>query len=564
MALSVRRKLPLVLGPLILGYGFHAARQQLISNDAPPSAGGNGSGGSGGVSGSHIFLLNPAQVSARLRQNEESVEFERGTGILRYDFAQVSSNSPCEDDHSERIVSVPLVSANDVESNTDWHFYGIYDGHGGFSTSQKLREALIPRVVGQLNQIYQPVVPGSSRRLVPVDPDAIDDAIKNAFVSLDDEIVQSNIARLLSSPSRKAAVELLPPALSGSCALLAFYDSSSRDLRVAITGDSRAVLGVRRRSGHWQAKALTEDQTGSNEDEVRRIRSEHPQSENDSCVRHGRVLGIYEPTRSFGDGAVKWSREIQRKLATLFFGTRMSSALLTPPYMTAKPVITRTQLQVDEEPGFVVLASDGLFEMLSNDQVVGLVVDWLQQRQPASLDVITNPKGKPVQGSTVRGADRMGRLASFFFRSKPRRQVGDPVEDVTDHKENLKAPIYRRSSVESKSGSGNSGSDSTSALQAGSKSGGNAAASSSAAGTADTSGGGEHITGSPQWASAQDANAATHLIRSALGGNDQEQVSLLLSIPAPMSRNYRDDLTVTVVFFGSQTGGDGSVRKSKL
>lgn len=40
----------------------------------------------------------------------------------------------------------------------------------------------------------------------------------------------------------------------------------------------------------------------------------------------------------------------------------------------------------------------------------------------------------------------------------------------------------------------------------------------------------------------EDGNLATHLIRNALGGAKREQVSALLSIPAPWSRRYRDDV----------------------
>lgn len=45
----------------------------------------------------------------------------------------------------------------------------------------------------------------------------------------------------------------------------------------------------------------------------------------------------------------------------------------------------------------------------------------------------------------------------------------------------------------------------------------------------------------------EDGNVATHLIRNALGGPSREKVSALLSIPAPHSRRYRDDITVTVM-----------------
>lgn len=59
----------------------------------------------------------------------------------------------------------------------------------------------------------------------------------------------------------------------------------------------------------------------------------------------------------------------------------------------------------------------------------------------------------------------------------------------------------------------------------------------------------------------EDSNVATHLIRNALSSaGSKEYVSTLVSIPSPMSRRYRDDLTVTVAFFGdSGNDVDGSL-----
>lgn len=39
------------------------------------------------------------------------------------------------------------------------------------------------------------------------------------------------------------------------------------------------------------------------------------------------------------------------------------------------------------------------------------------------------------------------------------------------------------------------------------------------------------------------AHASTHLIRNALGGADDDKVAATLSIPSPMSRRYRDDIS---------------------
>lgn len=56
----------------------------------------------------------------------------------------------------------------------------------------------------------------------------------------------------------------------------------------------------------------------------------------------------------------------------------------------------------------------------------------------------------------------------------------------------------------------------------------------------------------------EDGNLATHLVRNALGGAKREQVSVLLSIPSPLSRRYRDDITITVILLGDSNGsGEG-------
>ena len=54
----------------------------------------------------------------------------------------------------------------------------------------------------------------------------------------------------------------LAPAYSGSCALVSYYHSESQLLKVACTGDSRAVLGRRDAAGEWEAIALSTDQVG--------------------------------------------------------------------------------------------------------------------------------------------------------------------------------------------------------------------------------------------------------------------------------------------------------------
>lgn len=422
-----------------------------------------------------VFLLNDEQVSNKLRQFEESYNVHRGKGVLRYDICQLPSNSPIEDDRAEEIVQVPILQDNNIKTSTDWMFFGVFDGHGGWTTSGKLRDQLISYIIHELGTIFKPAKE-ENLRYVP-NSATIDQAIKNGFLKLDHEIVNKNIERLLNDNNKARAAELLMPALSGSCALLSFYDTNSRMLKVALTGDSRALLGSFR-DNKWTVRQLSIDQTGSNPTEVARIISEHPDEAN--VIKNGRVLGTLEPTRAFGDCRYKLSASIQERIYKQFFGRRLPNNLKSPPYVTAEPVITTTKVN-PENNDFLVMASDGLYEMLSNEEIVGLVVKWMEKEKMI----------KPQK--------------SFWnYFSSTENKLPEAV-DITSDKSS-KQP-FRKSR--------------------------------------QSSGNGYFL---------EDKNVATHLIRNALSnGGSREQISMLVSIPNPVSRRYRDDLTVTVVFFGTDS-----------
>lgn len=473
-----------------------------------------------------LEMMTPDVATARLRKTEESYIVDRGRGVVRYDLATLPSNDPIEDDHAEKVVEVPnTVAATDGDAtSSDWMFWGIFDGHSGWTTSAKLRQALISFVARELNTTYKaalstsnPVTEVESSSFLP-NSSAIDSAIKLGFLKLDHEICHSPISTL-SKVSKSEASAALAPALSGSCGLLSFYDSRSKVFRVACTGDSRAVLGRRNLStGKWYATPLSEDQTGSNPTEEARMRSQHPDEQ--FVIRSGRVLGQLEPTRAFGDAIYKWTKDVQDKVKRHFFGRTPSPLLKTPPYVTAEPVVTSTQI----EPGngdFVVLATDGLWEMLTNEEVVGLVGQWIE---------VQNSR-RPSPSSSSNAAW----LTSWFRSSKDEQPL----------------PVER---------------------------GGNSDKSGQVVATGET----EAPIRQQQWHldpsesaskrwTVQDSNVATHLVRNALGGRDNDMVCALLTLPSPYSRRYRDDLTVEVVFFGegtqekglsgqSEGGGGGGVR----
>ncbi|CAK7197710.1 [Pyruvate dehydrogenase [acetyl-transferring]]-phosphatase 1, mitochondrial [Sporothrix eucalyptigena] len=440
-----------------------------------------------------IEMLSPDQVTQQLRKNEESYGINRGKGVLRYDLVQLASNDPIEDDHAEKIVEVPTKSAaGSAVSNdsSDWMFWGVFDGHSGWTTSAKLRQALINYVARELNETYNAA---PSEAGPPAD--AIEGAIKVGFTRLDDDIVNQSAQKVLAQKSKTVAAELLAPALSGSCALLSFYDSKSKLLRVACTGDSRAVLGRRSASGKWTATPLSVDQTGSNPEEVARMRSLHPGEEH--VIRNGRVLGGLEPTRAFGDASYKWTRDVSDRLRNSFFGRSQSPLMRTPPYVTAEPVVTTTKIE-PENGDFIVMATDGLWEMLTNEEAVGLVGKWIESQAKAAVSGNNGASAMDSAWARVFGRKASGALP-----------VEAAVEGSTG-KNGERVPIRLRQW-------GISPDDSDRFV-------------------------------------VKDKNAATHLVRNALGGTNEEQVSALLTLPAPFSRRYRDDLTVQVIFFGDSAG----------
>lgn len=331
-----------------------------------------------------------------------------------------------------------------------------------------MRNVLISYVARELDTAYKTAATDPS--VLTPSAEAIDAAIKRGFVRLDNDIVYDSVDKVMKANSRRVAAEILAPALSGSCALLAFYDSRSRDLRVAVAGDSRAVLGHRGHSGKWVATALSEDQTGGTPSEIKRLRQEHPGEPN--VVRNGRILGQLEPSRSFGDAFYKWTKETQEKIKSRFFGRTPHQLLKTPPYVTAEPIITTTK--IDPQQGdFLVLATDGLWEMLSNEEVVGLVGQWIESQRSGNLD------------------GNKAWLQSWFGSESKRL----PVEKATQTNTEGQRPPIRQQQYD--------------------------------------------IPGAAERFVVEDKNAATHLVRNAMGGKDRDMVSALLTLPSPYSRRYR-------------------------
>ncbi|KAJ3759919.1 phosphatase 2C-like domain-containing protein [Lentinula raphanica] len=320
--------------------------------------------------------------------------------------------------------SIAVYFPDSSDSPDDRRSYlALFDGHNGPTMSDILCDNLIEYVARALSELpsqYQDTsdISGfidlhnsynessdnaSSDNISPsisttpssnsVD-DIIADTIKQTFKEFDDALIDPT--EVLSSPteSKTNAVRSLRYAYSGSCALMSIYDLDTKVLRVALTGDSRAVLGRKIHTPNssdngttvkYEVQVLSHDQNAHNPHEVRRLENEHPGEE---VVKNGRVMG-WGMARAFGDAAYKWSIEVQEKLYEKYLGDRVRENMKTPPYLTAEPEITATKIQKGD---FLIMASDGLWDCLTSEEAVGLVGLWLSTNSTADSATDENDK----------------------------------------------------------------------------------------------------------------------------------------------------------------------------
>ena len=257
--------------------------------------------------------------------------------------------------------------------------------------------------------------------------------------------------------------DTLEVGLSGACACVAHIEGCH--IHIANCGDTRAVLGQLNEDGTWMAKPLSTDHNCENPKEVERLLRGHPTAESTSLIKSNRLLGQLIPLRAFGDIRYKWPVSDLKSLVTLMNAAYAYSLIPlhyhTPPYLHAEPEVTYHKLSPCDK--FLILASDGLWEMMSNEQVVRLVAQHMEGEE-------TEDKFELADASATLGSIN-------------------------------KELVRRKSGLAYKT---------------------------------------------------DDDNVATHLIRHALGP-EHRKVSEMLTLPRDVVRSYRDDITIIVVYFDTDS-----------
>nr|CAG4636160.1 EOG090X05SW [Eubosmina coregoni]SVE69786.1 EOG090X05SW [Eubosmina coregoni] len=376
-------------------------------------------------------------ATAILQANEKIYEVTKpGSVIKSIDWNQLASNNPLED-------SLAIAQLCDNKS----YLLGVFDGHGGPACARVLAKRLLSYIAASLpsqhisSLLIEQMTPTAEFRteveslyayefnqyhasvshlrdtlsandVSQASIESTERALLTAFEAMDQQLSEEALAFLLGPEmadilqrvprwdwkpwwkddflSRDKTLQLstLSAAMSGAVASVVHV--SSNNLVLANTGDCQAVVGFINEDSTWCARKLGREHTAENAAEVERLYSEHPRNEQDTVLRMDRLLGQLMPLRAFGDFRFKWPRHVLEKWVSPVVGeTALPPNYKTPPYLTARPELTHYTLSPRDK--FLVIASDGLWDLLSPTQVVRLVGEHMSGR--VALGPLTLPPG---------------------------------------------------------------------------------------------------------------------------------------------------------------------------
>ncbi|XP_066305750.1 probable protein phosphatase 2C 28 [Miscanthus floridulus] len=255
-----------------------------------------------------------------------------------FSMAVVQANQLLED--QSQVESGSLSLADPGPQGT---FVGVYDGHGGPETSRFINDHLFNHL----------------RKFATEHKCVSADVIRKAFQATEEGFL-SLVSKEWSMKPQIASV--------GSCCLVGVICSGT--LYVANLGDSRAVLGrLVKATGEVVAMQLSSEHNACHEEVRQELQASHPDDPHIVVLKHNvwRVKGIIQISRSIGDVYLK-KPEYNREPLHSKFRLRES---FQKPILSSEPQITEHRIQPNDR--FVIFASDGLWEHLSNQEAVDLV-----------------------------------------------------------------------------------------------------------------------------------------------------------------------------------------------
>lgn len=217
--------------------------------------------------------------------------------------------------------------ANYIDTTRSRKFFGVYDGHAGSHTASQLSECL-HFLISETDEY-------KTSKFLKNDanesnaPNKLLPAITNGFIAMDNKLADDQRIQI---------------DISGSTGILLLINESNH-LYAAGLGDSRAVIS---HQGH--AQHLSKDHLPTDPSEFARIKAAG------GFVANERVNGSLAMSRAFGDFIFKQNTDLP----------------LEDQGVCCRPDIRHRVIDFDKDE-FMVIGSDGIWEVLSEQEVVNFI-----------------------------------------------------------------------------------------------------------------------------------------------------------------------------------------------
>ncbi|KAG0460768.1 hypothetical protein HPP92_020633 [Vanilla planifolia] len=255
-----------------------------------------------------------------------------------FSMAVVQANSLLEDRCQIESGSLSLLDSGPVGT-----FVGVYDGHGGPQAAQYVNTHLFNHI----------------KRFTTEKQSMCVDVIKKAIQATEDGFL-CLVSEQWPSEPQLAAV--------GTCCLVGIV--CGEKIYVSNLGDTRAVLGrLVKSTGEILAMQLSDEHNAS----ITSIRHEmqllHPHDSQIVMLRQNvwRIKGLIQVSRTIGDIYLKKPEFNREPLPAKF----LLKETFKQPILRAEPSISVVTIHPDDQ--FIIFASDGLWEQLSNQDAVNMV-----------------------------------------------------------------------------------------------------------------------------------------------------------------------------------------------
>jgi len=315
------------------------------SSAAKDVEGGGGGGEDGGMDEDAEYNpLTEEEVNARIVCSTKADLFPLGDSKFTLRYAYLSQRGYYPEDlykaNQDAFKIVPKFNGNKGEI-----FFGVFDGHGvdGDSCSYFVRDNIEAELKRQIAKY----------------PDDFEKAYKESFVQVN-----------LSMHAQD-----FDDSMSGTTAIGAFFHGT--DFTVANIGDSRAVVGERK-GKRVIAYSLSIDQTPYRQDERERVKASGAvvmscdQLEGIVPYHENWGVNLGEELDNGGDPPRVWAPG--KSFPGCAFTRSIGDSVAEGIGVTAEPELLRKELT--EEDVFVTLASDGVWEFLTNQSVCDMILKF--------------------------------------------------------------------------------------------------------------------------------------------------------------------------------------------